>query len=257
MLVKHRFLLVNFAVLVSTLTLLELISFAFLRVRETQTPSANQLSNSSLLKTWNFEMHPGVSHSHIRSDFIKSPNARRSISNNNLYTEKPYGNSDRRMSVLTLGGSTTDPLAVEYAGLEGTWPDHLGEILKSRGININLLNAGVAGATSSQELLRLTTIMHERNIDLAISYSGINEVYFARDKRLHSPENVLANGMVTSGIANGLIKTDSRTFWSSQLARLKWNVVPLIKSLSTAKIFKRIMLRYSSGNPLTFGDSNS
>lgn len=72
--------------------------------------------------------------------------------------------------IVTLGGSTTDPNIGN-----GSWPGELAHLMTSQGIAGTVINGGVAGYTTSQELLKMIRDVVELGPDIVISYSGINE----------------------------------------------------------------------------------
>ncbi|MGB0084110.1 MAG: GDSL-type esterase/lipase family protein [Rhodomicrobiaceae bacterium] len=80
--------------------------------------------------------------------------------------KSPY----QRPIILTLGGSTTD--AVQYGH---SWPEELANILKGKQIAATVINGGVGGYSTSQELLKLIRDGVEFSPDIVISYSGVND----------------------------------------------------------------------------------
>ena len=92
------------------------------------------------------------------------------------------------VNVLILGGSTSDPLSTRWSGLRGNWINHLFDKLsKDSNKNYLVTNAAVAGSTSSNELLRLLTKMHQSQYDKVISFDGINELYFSKYVNMKNP----------------------------------------------------------------------
>lgn len=89
--------------------------------------------------------------------------------------------SDRAcLRILTLGGSTTDPVSsLKHAGRGGDWPHLLGQELAARGHSVEIANAGLVGCLAAQELTRLIAILPDHRFDIVISLTGINETYFA------------------------------------------------------------------------------
>jgi hypothetical protein len=100
-------------------------------------------------------------------------------------TAEPAGGADRRserpcLRILTLGGSTTDPVSsLKHAGKGGDWPHLLGRELAARGRAVEIANAGLVGCLAAQELTRLIAILPDHPFDIVISLTGINETYFA------------------------------------------------------------------------------
>lgn len=76
----------------------------------------------------------------------------------------------RTLVIVTLGGSTTDGIVPHI------WAQALQEIMASHGINVQVYNGGVAGFSSSQELLKLIRDVIPLKPDLVISLNGINDV---------------------------------------------------------------------------------
>lgn len=80
------------------------------------------------------------------------------------------GKEDRK--IICLGGSTTD---YTLFGIK-PWTGFLAELFERDGINFNVLNGGVIGYNSSQELLKLIRDGLEMEPALVISYSGVNDL---------------------------------------------------------------------------------
>ncbi|WP_424832217.1 SGNH/GDSL hydrolase family protein [Ruegeria sp.] len=78
------------------------------------------------------------------------------------------GFKDKDIVILTIGGSTTDFGSAR-------WPAFLGEILISQGVNTVILNGGVAGYSSSQELIKVLRDLPSIKPDIVVSLSGIND----------------------------------------------------------------------------------
>lgn len=86
---------------------------------------------------------------------------------------KNMGNYNKNnKSIICLGGSTTD---YSLYGIK-SWPEFLFKLLEEDGIHLNVLNGGVVGYTSSQELLKLIRDGLELAPSLVISYSGVNDL---------------------------------------------------------------------------------
>lgn len=75
-------------------------------------------------------------------------------------------------NIICLGGSTTDYSEHNIK----SWPEYLFELFRDDSININVLNGGVIGYNSSQELLKLIRDGLEMTPSLVISYSGVNDM---------------------------------------------------------------------------------
>jgi len=83
---------------------------------------------------------------------------------------KPAAQPIDRPIILTLGGSTTDPLEHETS-----WPEELARLLVEEGSACTVINGATEGYSSSQELLKLIRDGLELEPDLVISYSGVND----------------------------------------------------------------------------------
>jgi hypothetical protein len=89
---------------------------------------------------------------------------------------KIYGSiNGASLSIVTLGGSTTDPIREGYA----SWPECLYYILKKEGINAVVFNGGFAGYTSSLELVKLIRDVIPLSPAVIVSYSGLNDFQFS------------------------------------------------------------------------------
>ncbi|MBY0401476.1 SGNH/GDSL hydrolase family protein [Myxococcota bacterium] len=75
-----------------------------------------------------------------------------------------------RPVILALGGSTTDGIRVGHS-----WPEELARILEERRIPGTVINGGIGGYSTNQELLKLIRDGLEFEPDFVISYSGIND----------------------------------------------------------------------------------
>lgn len=88
--------------------------------------------------------------------------------------ELPSGESE---TLVTLGGSTTDGFLNHYS--EGrTWPLQLQERLAGESLKMTVVNGGVGGYGSSQELLRMITEVSffDPSPTVIVSLSGINDI---------------------------------------------------------------------------------
>lgn len=86
-----------------------------------------------------------------------------------------YYNPDKDIAeafkIVTLGGSTTDGMLVDWS-----WPEYLFKILDEKGFNVTIYNGGVAGYYSSQEMFKLIRDVLPLNANLIICYNGINDL---------------------------------------------------------------------------------
>lgn len=114
--------------------------------------------------------------------------ARSTKEGNSLKTEIPYifkdgfvfygaeGSPDslaldalQRPLIVTLGGSTTDP------GWQHSWPEQLAIRMKEKGIPGTVVNGGLGGFSSNQEILKLIRDVLEVAPDVVVSYHGVND----------------------------------------------------------------------------------
>lgn len=75
-----------------------------------------------------------------------------------------------RPVILALGGSTTDGIRVGHS-----WPEALARIMKAKSIPGTVINGGIGGYSTNQELLKLIRDGLELEPDFVLSYSGIND----------------------------------------------------------------------------------
>ena len=75
--------------------------------------------------------------------------------------------------IVALGGSTTEST---YLFIKG-WAQYLAEIFQQDHISVKIYCGGVAGYSSSQELLKLLRDVLPMKPDIILSYSGLNDLY--------------------------------------------------------------------------------
>ena len=176
-----RIIIINISVMVGFIGSIELVS-KVLTIAILNNRSIFVSRTSDPNDPWQIELNHAVGIAHRKKDFELNPNAKDSVVRNRIFTKKEYGIGNNVINILTLGGSTTDPLGYRFSSVNGTWPDQLGSMVSLKtNSKINIINAGMDGANSSQELLRLiATLAHERKKqpNLVISLNGINELYF-------------------------------------------------------------------------------
>lgn len=96
-----------------------------------------------------------------------------------------YGKNDAEITIITLGGSTTS--SYEMWGVK-PWPQILYEKFSHSNKNIKILNGGIAGYNSYQELLKILRDVNSIQPDLVISFSGLNDaVYSNYDYPYYTP----------------------------------------------------------------------
>jgi lysophospholipase L1-like esterase len=82
------------------------------------------------------------------------------------------GADERLNRIVTLGGSTTDPI------VERSWPEQLAAQMREAGYRVLVYNGGVAGYSSSQELLKLLRDGLTQKPHVVVSLNGINDMAF-------------------------------------------------------------------------------
>ena len=82
------------------------------------------------------------------------------------YSEKDF------CTIVTLGGSTTDPYLCNLK----SWSEYLWDSLNKMGINARVVVGGVASYTVTQEWIKLYRDVIPMKPDMVISYSGTNDL---------------------------------------------------------------------------------
>ena len=137
-----RTLLLCLFAVVAALVLLEGLASLWLRFRRPPDGAVNHRP---------IAIDPAVGYGYDRRDYRESPNTSGSAGPSRFCSRRRYGSTasaegDRGLSILALGGSTTDPiLQVKYSGIDGTWPHLLGERLAAEGRPSEISNAGMVG----------------------------------------------------------------------------------------------------------------
>ena len=80
---------------------------------------------------------------------------------------------DLLMMILAMGGSTTDYSMSNI----NSWPYYLQQEMENEGISCQVINGGIGGYYSSQEMLKLVRDGLMLNPDIVISYSGVNDAH--------------------------------------------------------------------------------
>ncbi len=86
-----------------------------------------------------------------------------------VYQENDSQDADD-LRIVTLGGSTTDPWMYGHS-----WPEELARLLAAAGIEAVVINGGVGGYSSNQELLKLIRDVLEIEPDIVLTYNGLND----------------------------------------------------------------------------------
>ncbi|MCR8538807.1 MAG: hypothetical protein JJ848_000430 [Prochlorococcus marinus CUG1439] len=108
-------------------------------------------------------------------------------------------NSKKNIKLLTLGGSTSDPLGFMYSGIDGNWTLQLGKLFLKKNISSEIHNYAQGGFNSSQELISFIKSSKIVNPDIILSLSGINEYYFIRNNYLKDDKNIYQSDIYTKG----------------------------------------------------------
>jgi len=86
-----------------------------------------------------------------------------------IYSNKPISQLDRPI-ILTLGGSTTDPVQSGHS-----WPEELATLFNQRHVPATVINGATGGYSTNQELIKLIRDGVELHPDVIISYGGVND----------------------------------------------------------------------------------
>lgn len=125
---------------------------------------------------------------------------------NDIRGFKAVGDYDeKKHNVICLGGSTTDYSQYGFK----SWPEYLSELFENDNISLNVLNGGVIGYSSSQELLKLIRDGLELCPSLVISYSGVNDL---------GDEPILGNGylyQMWEKMEDVIVENGSKSIWSA------------------------------------------
>jgi len=215
-----------------------------------------------VINNWKFNIDPAVGHSHDIKNFdILGKNKSLEKKGSKLHSKinnQKKGKQNLKISVF--GGSTTDPLGTQFSGKNGTWPYRLTEIINRNNsdLNVEILNFGIGGASSSQELIRLIASMQYSIPTIFISYNGINEKYFAYD-HYKEKSNLYAPNMILDGINGSYLDTYNGRYF-------KCNII-CIESTELYKLFTftshllksdlRISWKLEGVKPLKGGFRNS
>jgi len=202
---------INILAVISIFIMIEGVSYLILQQLEKKERSSNNgnkenHSNKDKPSSWNFIFDPAVGTVHKQTDYLSSPNSINSTSNNNLFTYKSYGNQSKKVSLLILGGSTSDALGTQFSGKNGTWPDQFGPMLSNeKKRKVSIINGATGGNNSSQELIRLITLMQYNNPDYVISLNGSNEYYFEDSGVLRDNRNTYVPRMLATALNRSYI----------------------------------------------------
>tara|TARA_Y100000589_G_scaffold332029_1_gene388676 strand:- start:4944 stop:5318 length:375 start_codon:yes stop_codon:yes gene_type:complete len=119
----YKLITINIILIFGLLLSLEIFSNLILRNKRFE--SNLEILNQSINPDWEFSFHSSVEHAHKKEDFINSQNIKSADNFNELYVVRNYSkgkNMELDLKLVALGGSTTDPLGVQFSGKNGTWP---------------------------------------------------------------------------------------------------------------------------------------
>lgn len=85
-----------------------------------------------------------------------------------------FGQGDEELTIVTLGGSTTDARLFPFL----SWSEILYNMLCEAGISAQILCGGCGGYKSSQELIKLIRDVLPMKPDIVIEYGGGNDISF-------------------------------------------------------------------------------
>tara|TARA_B100001250_G_C19760788_1_gene772379 strand:+ start:332 stop:1561 length:1230 start_codon:yes stop_codon:yes gene_type:complete len=236
-----KIILINIGVFFFIIGFFEIFSYIFLRITKDPTLPF-YLKPELALKQWNQEFDPSVGIVHSLNDFREDPNTV-NLKYNKMYALKEFHIKKNKLkNILILGGSTTSPASYQYSGFKGTWDDHLFSRKIFNKNKLRVFNAGSGGANSSQELLRMISLSYSKKLDLIITFNGINEIYFANEEKLKDPFNLFASRRILKGLNTGLIKHDSKKYFSFSkgLKPFLFELDQIYSKLNFAKLLIRI-----------------
>ncbi len=101
-------------------------------------------------------------------------------------------NDEGNTLIVALGGSTTDPLTALFLDDPDVnkadpynWPRSLAGILFEKGVEANVINGGVAGYSSNQDLLKFIRDVTPFKPKIVLSLEGVNELGFVHSTQNH------------------------------------------------------------------------
>ena len=181
--------------------------------------------------------HPILSHIHDHNNncFIKDGYAEGSFV---FYND----NKKENKKIILLGGSTTDGFYQNYAD-GNTYPLLLDKLLKSKNYKYDVINGGVGGYSSTQELLKLLIEVGELNMntEIIISFNGINELWGYGKNNLYSDNN---NSFIKDKYLNSIFIIsfiiNTSIIFDKTNKKLLFNFLPNIQSLLNYILQKKI-----------------
>ena len=174
-----KVLLINLIILLFLILTLETVTYYMLKIKGVTTRGwlYVQDSNDALIETTDpcrrMKTHPFYAHAHDHNSQCQITGG---VVKGGFVYYDISSDSKVRKTILTLGGSTTDGL-YEYISEGKTWPYLLNQDISKRGLKYRVINGGVGGYSSSQELLKL--LMEGpfvKDLSYVISLNGINDI---------------------------------------------------------------------------------
>ena len=107
--------------------------------------------------------------------------------------------------IIIFGGSTVEGDGAE--DVSSNLASHLKKRLSKRISNVEVINAGVGGYRSRQQLLYYITELYLYNPDLVIFYDGWNDLQFARETTYNMSE--LTTNTTATNLSNNILLKNS------------------------------------------------
>lgn len=158
-----------------TLLILETASFLFLKIDGQSQPFLWRPYQETILGRDQFREAYRTLDPHLAFTYGKNSPKLAAVREKYTWMEGfvVYGDMSKglqRPIILALGGSTTD--GVKFPN---SWPEQLAKMLKERNIPGTVVNGGIGGYTSSQELLKLIRDGLEFQPNIVITLNGVND----------------------------------------------------------------------------------
>ena len=135
-----------------------------------------------------------------------------------IYTKN---NILKRPIILTLGGSTTDGIMYGHS-----WPEELANLLEMNHKDGTVINGGVGGYSTNQELLKLIRDGLEFSPDFVIGYDGLNDRGYWSElpyPMIHPYQR---------SFFNSVLKKDSSGQWARGFSRIFPSTIALMSNIA-------------------------
>jgi hypothetical protein len=164
-----KIIFINIVVLAILVLLLEGLFWSARKVLSKDSVGFLFEDDITTLECERYKTHPVLSHSHDTSGECKI----RDGNPGDHFVFYDYDYESDKPAIVTLGGSTTSGFLQHYSN-GFTWPLFLHKMASQKGYQV--INGGVGGYSSSQELLKLIIeVRRLKNVKLIVSLNGINE----------------------------------------------------------------------------------